>query len=94
MQTFLGILGFAFGVAGVTSILAHNYFVVEYAMAGCLRLTEPMCIVKINNHGAISYISEEQSHLLSMLMAGFIISTTLATALFVVTQNSRPERTG
>ncbi len=61
-----------FAAAAVISIWMHNYYFILFAHSGCAK-PALACPQKINNHGAISYISNSQSVFLDVLMGCFIL---------------------
>ena len=56
------------GVAAVGAFLWHNHLFSELSSRGCKEPHEEVCAVPINNHGKITYISDQQDAELSKLM--------------------------
>ena len=92
MRKTLNIVMLICALVAVGSIWGHNYFFVRYAQAGCPAPTPPACNVEVNNHGAISYISDEQSRALKALMGGFVTSALIATGLLMYSHNSQRKK--
>jgi hypothetical protein len=61
-----------FALAAVASIWMHNYYFVLFARSGCAN-PAPACPQRIDNHGAIAYISTSQSVFLDLLMGCFVL---------------------
>lgn len=58
-----------FGLVALACNILHNDYFTSYSKNGCRAVTPPDCIVEINNHGIVSYISQKQSETLNELLA-------------------------
>ncbi len=74
MLKLIKVTQFVIALIGVASIFLHNYLYTLYAKSGCNSVEIVKgCIVEINNHGSISYITEGQNLTLILLVTAFVL---------------------
>jgi hypothetical protein len=84
-------VSFGAAILALGTLLAHNRLFVSYAQAGCATPAPPGCVVPVNNHGVVTYISVEHHQLLTGLWWSFGLFAVLAVAVFVVSRLRRPK---